>query len=159
MPSTATRDQMSAERAEHSHTPASDGQLLLCHVNVTGPVEGRRGAEAQGSAEAPRQRGGGSLALVSTLLAVEELEEVGWRAQDEGVGRVLREGRRRAAGGGAGGAAREASATQERHDCLPTEINILTQPSNDVTARERIPTLFPQIITCFTNRAQRTMNT
>lgn len=40
---------------------------------VTCPGEGGDGAEAEGSVEAPGQRGGGGLALARTLLAVDEL--------------------------------------------------------------------------------------
>lgn len=53
--------------------------------HVTCPGEGRDGAKAQGSIEAPRQRGGRRLALTRTLLAVDELGEVGRWGKDEGV--------------------------------------------------------------------------
>lgn len=93
------------------------------HFNVTCPGEGGDGAEAEGSVEAPRQGGGGSLALARTLLAVDELGEVGGRGGDEGLCQVWR----LAAEGEGCRAACKVSATQEqRHGLLP-EIKIITR--------------------------------
>lgn len=72
---------------------------LKQNLNVTCPGEGGDGAKAECSAEAPRQRRGGRLALARTLLAVDELGEVRGRGGDEGVCQVRGEQRRLAAEG------------------------------------------------------------
>lgn len=83
---------------------------------VTCPGEGGDGAKAEGSVEAPRQRGGGGLALARTLLAVDELREVRGRGGDEGVCQVRREERCLAAVGGDCIAACKVSVTQEQRN-------------------------------------------
>lgn len=99
------------------------------NLNITCPGEGGDGAKGEGSAEAPRQRGGGSLALARTLLAVDELGEVGWWGGDEGVCQVRREQRRLAAEGGDCRAACKVSATQKQRNSPLPEIQIMTKLS------------------------------
>lgn len=82
-------------------------------MNVTCPGEGGHGAKGEGSAETPGQGGGGRLALGRTLLAVDELGQVGGWSGDEGVCQVRREQRRLAAEGGGCRGTCKVSATQE----------------------------------------------
>lgn len=91
----------------------STHQSSLC---VTCSVEGRHGAEREGSAESARQRGGRRLALTRTLMATDELGEVGGRGRDEGVRQVGKEQRRLAAEGRGCRVTRKVSATQEQCD-------------------------------------------
>lgn len=82
---------------------------------VTCAAEGRDGAEAQGSAQASRQRGRRGFTLAGAAvhqLAVDELGEVGGRGQDEGVCQVGTEQRESRAAAAA--AAGQESATQEQ---------------------------------------------
>lgn len=88
---------------------------------ATCPGEGGHGAEAQGSVETPGQRGGGSLALVTTVVAVDELGEVrGWSG-DESVRHICGAQRRDC------GASCKVSATQEQRNGLLPEIKVVTQ--------------------------------
>ena len=94
---------------------------------VTCPFEGRDGAEAQGPAESPRQRGGGIFAQAAILLAAEELGEVRGRGGDEGLSQVRREQRKLAAEGGRHRAACKVSATQEQCNGLLPDIKIINE--------------------------------
>lgn len=107
------------------------------NLNVTCPGEGGDGTKGEGSAEAPRQRGGGSLALARTLLAVDELGEVGWWGGDEGVCQVRREQRRLAVEGGDCRAACKVSATQKQRNHLLPEIKIITKLSKGFNTTEK----------------------
>lgn len=99
------------------------------YLNITCPGEGGDGAKGEGSAEASRQRGGGRLPLARTLLAVDELGQVGGQGGDEVVLQVRREQRRLAAEGGDCRATCKVSATQEQHNSLLPEITVLTKLS------------------------------
>lgn len=93
-------------------------------MSQTCPGEGGDGTKGEGSAEAPRQRGRGRLALTGTPLAVDELGQVGGRGGDEGVCQVRREHRRLAAEGGDCRATCKESATEEQRNSLLHEITI-----------------------------------
>lgn len=93
-------------------------------MSQTCPGEGGDGTKGEGSAEAPRQRGRGRLALTGTPLAVDELGQVGGRGGDEGVCQVRRERRRLAAEGGDWRATCKESATEEQRSSLLHEITI-----------------------------------
>lgn len=99
---------------------------------VTCPGEGGDGAEAQRSAETPRQRGGGGLALVTAVLAVDELGEVGGRNGDEGVCQVRR------AQGRDCRAACKVSATQEQRNGLLPEIKDVAQQLKHSNTSEKL---------------------
>lgn len=79
----------------------------------TCPGEGGDGAQGQGSAQAPGQRGGGRLTLPGTLVVIDELGQVGRRGGDEGVHQVRWQGEGLAAEGGHHGVTCKESATQQ----------------------------------------------
>lgn len=54
-----------------------------CYLTDTCPGERGDGAEGQGSAQPPGQRGGGRLALPRTLMVTDELGQVGRWGGDE----------------------------------------------------------------------------
>lgn len=99
------------------------------HLNVTCPTEGGDGAKWEGSAKASRQRGGGRLPFARTVLAVDELGQVGRQGGDKGVFQGRREQRRSTAEVGGCGATCKVSATQEQHNSLLPEITVLTKLS------------------------------
>lgn len=92
----------------------------------TCPGEGGDGAQGQGPAQAPRQRGGRRLTLQGTLMQADELGQVRWWAGDEGVHQVRRQAESLAAEGGHGGATCKESATQEQRNRLQHERLIKT---------------------------------
>lgn len=87
-------------------------QLFTC------PGEGGDGSEAQGSVEASRQSGRRRPALARTLMAGDELGEVGGWGGDKGVCHVRGEKRRVAAERWDHRAACKISATQEQRNSL-----------------------------------------
>lgn len=91
----------------------------------TCPADGGDGTEGQRSAEAARKRWGGRLALTRALRSVDELGQVGGRAEDEGVHLVQREQRRLAAEGGRCWATCKVSATQEQRTGPNTEVTVI----------------------------------
>lgn len=93
-----------------------------CEDN-TCPGERGDGAQGQGSAEAPRQRGGARLR--GTLMVTDELGQVGRWGGDEGVHQVRRQDERLAAGGRRRATCKE-PATQEQRNRLRHELALET---------------------------------
>lgn len=117
------------------------------NISDTCPGERGDGAQGKGSAQAPRQRGGGRLTLPGTLMETDELGQVGRWGGDEGVHQVRRQGESLAAEGGRHRATCKESATQEQRNRLQHELVIKTSTWKTLSHHSR--TLFTVVLSVF----------
>lgn len=121
--------------------------LSPCYLTDTCPGERGDGAEGKGSAQPPRQRGGGRLTLPRTLMVIDELGQVGRWGGDEWVHQVRRQGESLAAEGGHRRATCKESATQEQRNRLQHELVIKTSTCKTLLHHSR--RLFIVILSVF----------